>query len=487
MEKTNGAASIMNLTAQAGLANLPNIGRQMQVDGGASFGETLMKTSEVKSTGFQTEQPAKTTTAVSPESKSMPDNLRTSQDVNKQQKEQSLDGDKMKDLAKEVKDITDQIKEKIKDGFEVTDEEIEDAMEVLGLTIADLVNPTELRSLIMELTGTDNSIELLTNVELYNGVKEITALADELINQVSEKFDISTEQLKEVMNSDSFKAALEAEAGKITDESENAEAQMITDVLETDPSTAAETTETATVKNVKSDDETEEITPQVKVEIEISEEARTSNPVVQSQQTDSGSDGNGKKNEFGKNDSNKNDQIAAVQTTTTTTQTVNTVGDIVETVTSYTSYSDTENVMRQVTDFVKVNITEDATEMEMRLHPASLGTVNMQINSQNGQITAHLTVQNELVKSILESQMVRLQNTFNEQGTKVTAIEISVANYNLDRGDSNNYSQSESGSRRNGRRGINLGEIESLDELTEDEQLQAEVMEMNGSSVDYTA
>jgi len=486
MEKTNGAASIMNLTAQAGLANLPNIGRQMQADGG-SFSETFMKTSEVKSTDFSKEQPAKTTTAVSPESKSMPDNLRTSQDVNKQQKEQSLDGDKMKDLAKEVKDITDQIKEKIKDGFEVTDEEIEDAMEVLGLTIADLVNPTDLRSLIMELTGTDNSIELLTNVELYNGVKEITALADELINQVSEKFDISTEQLKEVMNSDSFKAALEAEAGKITDESENAEAQMITDVLETDPSTAAETTETATVKTVKTDDETEEITPQVKVEIEISEEARTSNPVVQSQQTDSGSDGNGKKNEFGKNDSNKNDQIAAVQTTTTTTQTVNTVGDIVETVTSYTSYSDTENVMRQVTDFVKVNITEDATEMEMRLHPASLGTVNMQINSQNGQITAHLTVQNELVKSILESQMVRLQNTFNEQGTKVTAIEISVANYNLDRGDSNNYSQSESGSRRNGRRGINLGEIESLDELTEDEQLQAEVMEMNGSSVDYTA
>ena len=203
MEKTNGAASIMNLTAQAGLANLPNLNRQTQVDGGMSFTETFMKTSEVKSPVFMNEPAATTQTAVDPASKSMSTNIKTSPDV-KQQKEQSLDSNEMKDLAKEVKDITDQIKDKIKEGFEVTDEEIEEAMEVLGLTIADLANGADLRNLIMELTGTTDSIELITNVDLYDGLKEVTALADELFAKISEDFGMTVEQLTEVVNAESF-------------------------------------------------------------------------------------------------------------------------------------------------------------------------------------------------------------------------------------------------------------------------------------------
>ena len=144
--------------------------------------------------------------------------------------------------------------------------------------------------------------------------------------------------------------------------------------------------------------------------------------------------------------------------------------------------------MRQVTDYVKVHISEDVTKMEIELHPASLGTVNMQINSQNGQITAHLTVQNELVKSVLETQMIKLQETFDEQGTKVSTIEVTVAEYSLNSQSDNNYSEERNGrSYGSKKKGINLNEIGSLDELDEEEQLEAKVMEMNGSSVNYTA
>ena len=161
------------------------------------------------------------------------------------------------------------------------------------------------------------------------------------------------------------------------------------------------------------------------------------------------------------------------------------------------SYVDNEDIFRQVTDSIKVNITEDATSMELQLHPASLGTVNLQIASNGGVVTAHLLVQNEAVKNVLEGQLVQLLQTFEEQGQKVEAIEVSVAGYDLDRSLNQNTGSDGSdrqerrteGVGRTTRRRLNLNELEEedLEELTEEEQLAAEMMAANGGSVDYTA
>ncbi|MBR5766453.1 MAG: flagellar hook-length control protein FliK, partial [Lachnospiraceae bacterium] len=161
------------------------------------------------------------------------------------------------------------------------------------------------------------------------------------------------------------------------------------------------------------------------------------------------------------------------------------------------SYADTENILRQVTDHIKVDIGVDSSSMELQLHPASLGTVNLQIASSNGVITANLLVQNETVKAALESQMVKLLETFEEQGQKVEAIEVSVAGYDLDRSLSGD-SGSDAGDRqdkdsgrigRTARRRLNLNELdeEGFEDLTEEEQLAAKIMDANGTSVDYKA
>lgn len=532
MEKTNGAASVLNLTAQLGLNSLPNIGKTVQSANGVSFGETFMKTTEVKSVNENEVNPVKASDSVKVASSSVSNNnVKTTKETLSDKTDEPLNENEMKDLAKEVEEVIGQIKDKIKENFEVTDEEIEEAMEVLGLAMVDLTNGADLRQVIMELTGTKDSIDLLTNVELYDGLKEVTALADDLMKNVSEQFSLTTEQLSEIINSDSFADTL-AEQMNVLDTEENeiayTQAQdtlIATDVKDTTDSadvnatvnvnntenavesavkaedkdvpseeqvkalvedselTAKTKVEDGNVKpEVKADDEEKQ--PEIKVEVTRSEEARTANSIkTEASSNENPSKGNDKKSNLGEN---KNQEFTFG--TTQQTQTVTTAGDIVETVTSYTRYADAENIMRQVTDFVKVNISGDVTEMEMQLHPASLGTVNMQINAQNGQITAHLTVQNELVKSILEGQMVELQKTFDEQGTKVTAIEISVANYNLDSKNDGNYSGSENSSRRgNGRKSLNLNSLGSFDELTDEEQLEAKVMEMNGSSVNYTA
>lgn len=498
MEKTTGAVNLFNQTAGTGLNNLSNIGKSEQSTKEISFADTFMKTNEVNLNKDVTSDVSKTKTVVATNAGSNK-NIKTAEASG--QETESLDEEKIKDLAEEISEITNQIVDKIKSEFEVTDEEIEEAMEVLGLTIADFTKPAELRNLLMELTGTTDSIELLTNVELYDSVKEVTDFASNLFTEVAKDFSLSTEQLTEMINTESFEEALnEVNVSVKTNEAEaevvaEAEAEVVSEVTvdkTTDAALAFENSDKANAnetKPVESNNSNE--SEEVPIDTEKKAPDKIEKPESFTQSNLMNDEAMNVRSEDRKNfnfDNSNNQDLSLGQTGTVTNQTVNTVGDIVETVTSYTTGTDTDNIMRQVTDYVKVHISEDVTKMEIELHPASLGTVNMQINSQNGQITAHLTVQNELVKSVLETQMIKLQETFDEQGTKVSAIEVTVAEYSLNSQSDNNYSEERNGRNYGSKKkGINLNEIGSLDELDEEEQLEAKVMEMNGSSVNYTA
>ena len=494
MEKTTGAVNLFNQTAGTGLNNLSNIGKSEQSTKEISFADTFMKTNEVNFNKDVTSDVSKTKTVVATNAGSNK-NIKTAEASG--QETESLDEEKIKDLAEEISEITNQIVDKIKSEFEVTDEEIEEAMEVLGLTIADLTKPTELRNLLMELTGTTDSIELLTNVELYDSVKEVTDFASNLFTEVAKDFSLSTEQLTEMINTESFEEALnEVDVSVTSNEAETeVDAEVVSEVTvdkTTDAALAFENSDKANAnetKPVESNNSNE--SEEVPIDTEKKAPDKIEKPESFTQSSLMNDEAMNERSENRKSfnfDSSKNQEFTFNQTQAVTNQTVNTVGDIVETVTSYTTGADTDSIMRQVTDYVKVHISDDVTKMEIELHPASLGTVNMQINSQNGQITAHLTVQNELVKSVLETQMIKLQETFDEQGTKVSAIEVTVAEYSLNSQSDNNYSEERNGRNYGSKKkGINLNEIGSLDELDEEEQLEAKVMEMNGSSVNYTA
>ena len=55
------------------------------------------------------------------------------------------------------------VRQVLKEKLGVTDEEITDAMQKLGLTVADLIQPNQLTQLTAELTGSENIGELLCN------------------------------------------------------------------------------------------------------------------------------------------------------------------------------------------------------------------------------------------------------------------------------------------------------------------------------------
>ena len=83
---------------------------------------------------------------------------------------------------------------------------------------------------------------------------------------------------------------------------------------------------------------------------------------------------------------------------------------------------------------------------------------------------------------------VQLKESFEEQGVKIEAIEVTVQTHeferNLEQGRGRNQQEPE---RRGRARRINLGDPLSMETMAEEDELTAEMMAMEGSTVDYMA
>lgn len=352
-------------------------------------------------------------------------------------------------IASKVEEKANEIKDAIKEKLGVSDEDIEKAMETLNLSMVDLLNPESLKDLMMSIAGQDDAVSLLTNEELYSDMMEVINLASDLTEEIKNEFDLTDEEFVQICSE-----------VKIKDE---------------------------TVTEIKPEESKEE-TPKIKVEINVSEEMRTSNSGIVTNES------NTKQSQNNQDFSNESAQEEMPQMSQTTIQTETvTVSDTVETVRQFSSYTNGNEVVSQVTEFIKVNISPETTSMELQLHPASLGTVNMNIVSQNGVVTAQLFVQSESVKEALEAQLIQLQEVFDEQGTKVEAVEVAVASYDLDRGpfqDRDDRQDRQNADKGNHKKiNLNLNDLDDDDlaNLDEEDQLARHVMEMNGTSIDFSA
>lgn len=352
-------------------------------------------------------------------------------------------------IASKVEEKANEIKDAIKEKLGVSDEDIEKAMETLNLSMVDLLNPESLKDLMMSIAGQDDAVSLLTNEELYSDMMEVINLASDLTEEIKNEFDLPDEEFVQICSE-----------VKTKDE---------------------------TVTEIKPEESKEE-TPNIKVEINVSEEMRTSNSGIVTNES------NTKQSQNNQDFSNESAQEEMPQMSQTTIQTETvTVSDTVETVRQFSSYTNGNEVVSQVTEFIKVNISPETTSMELQLHPASLGTVNMNIVSQNGVVTAQLFVQSESVKEALEAQLIQLQEVFDEQGTKVEAVEVAVASYDLDRGpfqDRDDRQDRQNADKGNHKKiNLNLNDLDDDDlaNLDEEDQLARHVMEMNGTSIDFSA
>jgi flagellar hook-length control protein FliK len=129
--------------------------------------------------------------------------------------------------------------------------------------------------------------------------------------------------------------------------------------------------------------------------------------------------------------------------------------------------------------------------MEFQLNPEHLGKLTIQIASKDGIVSAQITAQNLAVKEVIESQIVQLRDNMNNQGLKVDAVEVTVESHeferNLDERNSNANQEQFEQQEKNSRRQFNYYDSDTLEDMSAEEALIAEMMIGNGNSINYTA
>ena len=388
------------------------------------------------------------------------DNVTNVSDGNKTVEDDNLDAKDLEKAQEVVGTIVQNLMQQITDTFSISEEELQTTMEDLGMTEMDLTDPAKLNELLMTVSGAQDSFALLTDENLYNDVKGIMDLQKELTGQAQEELQLTPEKWQEAVTQITQAQETVAEP-VITVETEKTE-----DVTVTTKESTADTTE-AVVTQVA---EAEEKAP-----VQNAQENKTEDSGSKQEQHTTGEHHGNLLLQNLKEDNFLTQLQQTAQTTETTT-------------------TDTQDIMRQIMDYMKVSVKADSSELEMQLHPQSLGTLHIQMASKNGVVTANFITQNETVKAALESQMVQLKESFAEQGVKVEAIEVTVQTHqfeqNLEQGRGHNTNQeNEAGVARKRTRRINLNAAfaEEEESQTEEDRIAADMMSANGNTVDFTA
>lgn len=350
-----------------------------------------------------------------------------------------------KDVTDTVKEVCEDIKDAIKEEFDVSDEDIKVAMELLGLTALDLLSTAKVAELIEQLTGTD-ALTLITNEDMMQSFNNIINVVDEANADIAGMLGVKTEEVGIVLGQNDIAPVVNSEDTAKQDNVKESDAKNADDNIN------------QTVDNQES----------------LSE--------VLAKKITTESDGKAKNNMSESNEANNKVTYADVADNMISNIT-DTFADIITEDISTVKEAD---IVNKVIDSVKLMASRELTSMEVMLNPEHLGSVHITVTARNGIVSAQIAAQNEQVKTALENQMVTLMEQFESQGLKVDAVEITVMAHSFEAGQ--NFGQSES-ERKQGEskvhRKLDLSSFD--DELEEDLESTAPAPKAEGSSVEYLA
>lgn len=410
-----------------------------------------------------------------------------------------------KDTMEKLNTFEEKVTEAVAEELGVTKEEVIEAMEAMGLTVLDIMDPSKLANLVMELTGSEDIGALLLSEDFQQILGKIGELSKELIAELGltpEELPQFMEQLQSMITDDAKEVPSdipEQEVSQSEAETEIVESQEPKQEVETVQSSSVETI-AITEQKVKNESIRENAGNTTEVEHTEGEREGQNLTVDETEQGDSTENGEEGSTEKSLTEMTENKSTAKAEdssqhhvTYQTTAQTVNQGQAVEVTQTVVQTRIDVEDIMRQVSQMTKIMVSQTESSIEMQLNPANLGKVYLQVVSREGVITAQLAAQNEAVKEALESQVAILKENMNQQGIKVEAIEVTIASHeferNLEQNQQNQASQQqEAEGQKASRRNINLNNPEELEGImSEEENLVAKIMSEQGNSVDLTA
>lgn len=434
----------------------------------------------------------------------------------------SADGSQVdNDAANEaVEEAVSEIKESIKENLGVDEEQLEAAMQLLGMTQVDLLDPQQLVALAVELTGSEDAGMMLFTENFQIVMQETSAITKDLLQELGMSMEELMSQVKSAM--EHMEQPIEtmlpgeqtadvpiAQAPQETAAAQEVQPQAPQETAaaqaqEAPRAEAVQTTqvqpqeEAKTAQEVQQTDSAAEAQPQETKQLQQAQpqnQPQEENGQAQPQQTaqENPADALTKDNKAQEQPrfefhANIHQQEPAVNVQAP--QSLSSEAPLPQ--------ADLQHVIDQIVEYTKVHLSEDVKSIEMQLNPANLGKVYLHVSEKQGAVTAQLTAQNENIKEALVQQAAILKDNLNQQGIKVDAVEVSVGAHefesNLERdahSQEEQARQQEENNRRQSRRTINLGDMNSLDGISglmsEEEALVAQIMRDNGNNVDFKA
>lgn len=398
------------------------------------------------------------------------------------------------EVKKITDDISSQIVEKVTDDLDISEDELNNAMQLLGLTAMDLLNPANLAALYCEVIGNASDPQAL----VLNA--DFTALFND-VSQVASENDAQLDLLSQLTASDD---------GEILD----ADIVSSADTTDTNESTGSVNTPEKTVDS--SNDDTaasgQNINDTADEAVKVYDGSTQDSSYKNSDEgTSSGETGNGitsdenteKTQSKSQVDSSFDDSGERVLHHEDGAHSDNSVlhASVSEQLNTDTSFEmsqsqsrlrvDTTDIIRQIVDSMSISNTTEESAINLQLTPESLGRMYINVSQKNSEISARIAVSNEVVKEALQTQMVNLKEALNNSGIRVNEVEITVASHeferNLEQGAANDSRQQESTNSYNGSNSSDSGIDSDMMQDRAEERLVTQIMRDNGNSVDFTA
>lgn len=332
----------------------------------------------------------------------------------------------------------------------VTVEEVSVQLQNMGMSAIDLLDDSNLLEFTMQINGVEDVAVVLTDDNLMTQFKELSDDIDLTVRNVLAENNISQEEIPVIIEN--------VKTGTVSEEEIEINVQKI---------------DSDTTQKVTDVENTEE----VEVVFDNTKSARQDSDSFTQQ-----------------HNNNEHQDVSAAFNQQN--QIVGNIVDAAESAVSYVS-ADMEDIVNQIVEQIKVQVNADTSSMEMQLNPESYGKLQLQVLLKDGIVTARMNVENEAVRQALESQVVQLRESMNNQGLKVDAIEVTVASHEFDRNlqqESNANQQAfEEEQRKSSVRRMNLNlnaddwSEEDIQDMSDAEALERKIMLESGNRMSIQA
>lgn len=342
---------------------------------------------------------------------------------------------------------------KLKKLLNVDDETLENLLQTTGVLIQDLLDPTAMQDFILQVNDA-TSVDLLIDESLNNLVQQALQLLNDVLTESTGTGNTEVYPDEMVFQGDTASAQTEEQPAAGTEKMQ---------MVETEAELAAHITpENKTVQTDAKGSGIETNNAEVQITVQTENAGDTDASADWMKQ-------------------NAEDVISNLNQAMTQAATGPALTETYDTVVSQT------DIVRQVVDEIKLNLSKDVTSMTLQLNPEQLGKVQIHVTTKNGVMQAQIIAETEAARNAVESGLSLLKEAFDNRDLKVDAIEVMVGTQDyFENGEAQTQADAESGRENQRKRvtGINL-QADSDDEISENQKLESEMMKAQGNQVSY--